>query len=613
MEIFDKIKSDYKYQFILYATSSLFLYKLYSIYKENRNLNQRRKRLMENASETLLRRNEKIKEFVETYKNEISKEDIENVLKLSNLELALAIKNQKITSRKATLVYCLNSAIVGLELNGIADIDFEKALLEAEAADIKIKNSAKEDLPNLIGLPITIKDHVPVYGYIDTLGYCSKVYNISKKDCDVVKSLKELGVVIIAKSNVIQALMGAESTNRIYGTCKNIYNLQRTTGGSSGGEACLISSYCSPLGIGTDIGGSIRNPASFCGIYGFKPTVNKISSIGVKNLDNSENSAFPFWKCSTGYLSKDFDGILLLSQNLFGSFDHYEADHRKFNYEEFNSERKIKVGYSFSHKGFEVHSSVKNSITETIKLLKENKYNYEFIEFDIDIFSDLLKKGVNLLLNGSTLLTVKDGLAGEELIESYKDLTTLIEAPKFMINIMKNILSIFTNEKRKVQFINDYERYENLDDLWKNGQLFYKMRDEFYEYCKVKEIEAFILPTYPVPAPLIGNSLITNNTFFYLMFMNILNLPSISIPTALNDDIEYKTQFNDQLAKLMKDDVKTSKGMPVAIQIAALPGKDEIALRLARDCSDSLKFKYNDISVKCDKNDKFWELRKVKN
>lgn len=58
MEIYDNIKSDYKYQFILYATSSLFLYKLYSIYKENRNLNQRRKRLMENASETLLRRNE---------------------------------------------------------------------------------------------------------------------------------------------------------------------------------------------------------------------------------------------------------------------------------------------------------------------------------------------------------------------------------------------------------------------------------------------------------------------------------------------------------------------------------------------------------------------------
>lgn len=611
MDLLSSMNSNYTY--LIYGIGSYVLYKslgfCFNYYKKRNRHNE----LLKQGELALKNRNKAIKDFYEKYKNEVSKNDTEKILKLTASELSEAIKNKEISSRKATLVYILNCATVGLELNGMADVNFEKALNEADFADKLIQTKSKNDLPPLIGLPMTIKDHVPVKGYVDTIGYCSQVNSKSQFDCDVVDNLRKLGIVIICKSNVIQATMGAETTNRVYGTSKNIYNLSRTTGGSSGGEGCLVGAFCSPLGIGTDIAGSIRNPAAFNGIYGFKPTSNKISPVNMKNIDGGYYDAWNYWSCSAGFLSRDFSGILLLSQQLFGSFENFETDQRKFNFEEFNSDRKIKIGYSFSHKGFEIHSSMKNSILKTIEMSKEKKLPYEFVEFDIDNFLEFYKKGMNLLLNSSTLYNARIGLDGEDFLDSYQDHIDLTESPMILVKLIRNYYNLFTNEKRNVEFIDDYERYENLDKLWKEGQLFYSLREEFYSFAKKQNIEAFVLPTYPIAAPLIGNSLITNSTVFYLILVSMLNLPSISIPTSLNNDNIYKTEFKDKLSDMMKEDVKSSIGMPLSMQIAALPGHDEIVLRIANDFNKIIDFKYNDISVKCEKTENFWKLRNLEN
>lgn len=609
MEALKSLPSNYSY--FLYGVGSIILYKIAKACKNYYYKRSRHNELVKQGALILEKRNKEVKDFYNKYKDEVSKDDIEKIVKLSVYELAEAIRNKEITSRKATLVYLLNCATVGLELNGMADADFERSLMEAVKADELIGSKSKNELPALVGLPMTIKDHVPVKGYLDTIGFCAQTKNVSDLNCDVVENLRKLGVVVICKSNVIQATMGAETTSKVYGTSKNIYNFKRTTGGSSGGEGCLIGAFCSPLGIGTDIAGSIRNPGAFNGIYGFKPTSNKLSVNKIKNIDGGFYDAWNIWPCSSGFLSKDLSGILLLSQQLFGSFEDHETDQRKFNLTEFNSTRKIKVGYSFSHKGFEVHSSIKESITRIIEKVKEKKLPYEFVEFDIENFVDFYKKGMNLVLNGSTLYNARIGADGEDLLDSYQDLVDLTESPMILVRFIRHYYKYFTKENRNVEFIDDYERYENLDQFWKDGQIFYKLRDEFYKWAKESNIEAFILPTYPIPAPLIGNSLITNSTVFYLIIISMLNLPSISIPTELNNDEVYKTVFKDKLAELMIDDVKSSKGMPLSMQIAALPGQDEIVLRIAKDCSDIINFKYNDITVKCDKTENFWKLRNV--
>lgn len=96
--------------------------------------------------------------------------------------------------------------------------------------------------------------------------------------------LKNAGAIIIAKSNVPQMAMAYDSSNFIFGSTKNPWDKSRVSGGSSGGESSLIAARCSPLGIGSDIGGSIRTPSSFCGITGFKPSSTRISVKGHTRL-----------------------------------------------------------------------------------------------------------------------------------------------------------------------------------------------------------------------------------------------------------------------------------------------------------------------------------------
>ncbi|HRE26460.1 MAG TPA: amidase family protein, partial [Anaerolineales bacterium] len=97
-------------------------------------------------------------------------------------------------------------------------------------------------------------------------------------DGPLIRRLREAGVIFLAKTNVAQLLFYVESDNPVYGRTNNPWDLTRTCGGSTGGEAALIAAQASPLGIGGDIGGSIREPAHFCGIAGFKPTSGRLTN-----------------------------------------------------------------------------------------------------------------------------------------------------------------------------------------------------------------------------------------------------------------------------------------------------------------------------------------------
>jgi fatty acid amide hydrolase len=154
----------------------------------------------------------------------------------------------------------------------------EQALEEAEAAD-EARASGRE-LGALHGLPVTIKDNVDVAGLDSTLGIAARVGRPASKDAAVVASLRAQGAIVLAKTNVPQLLLAQETNNPIWGLTRNPWHLGRSAGGSSGGEAAAIAAGLSPCGIGTDIGGSIRIPAHFCGLAGLKPTVDRWSNRG---------------------------------------------------------------------------------------------------------------------------------------------------------------------------------------------------------------------------------------------------------------------------------------------------------------------------------------------
>lgn len=154
----------------------------------------------------------------------------------------------------------------------------DDALDRAREADERRR--AGEARGPLDGVPVTIKDNVDLAGYDSTLGIAGRIGRPAERDAVLVAALRRAGAVFLGKTNVPQALLAQETENRIFGVTSNPWDVTKTAGGSSGGEAAAVASGTSPLGIGTDIGGSIRIPAHFCGVVGFKPTLDRWSNRG---------------------------------------------------------------------------------------------------------------------------------------------------------------------------------------------------------------------------------------------------------------------------------------------------------------------------------------------
>lgn len=164
------------------------------------------------------------------------------------------------------------------EINAVVALDEEGARRQARLVDEAGRRSSDEG--KLLGLPMTIKDVFPAEGMPVTGGLPHLAGHMPERDADVVERLREAGAVIFGKTNVPEGAGDHQSYNKIHGCTKNPWNPDRTPGGSSGGSAAALASGMTPLEVGSDVGGSIRCPAHFCGVYGHKPSFGIVPTHG---------------------------------------------------------------------------------------------------------------------------------------------------------------------------------------------------------------------------------------------------------------------------------------------------------------------------------------------
>lgn len=205
--------------------------------------------------------------------------DMEEIIYASATRLARAIRERQVSSEEVVDAYLKRIAAINLAVNAVVQVRADEARAEAREADRALARG--ENLGPLHGVPVTIKDTYDVAGMICTCGTGGRAAYVAQQDAIAVSRLREAGAIVLGLTNLPELLLAYESDNLVYGRTNNPYDLSRTPGGSSGGEAAAIAAGCSPLGLGTDSGGSIRVPAHFCGVAGLKPTWGRIPLTGL--------------------------------------------------------------------------------------------------------------------------------------------------------------------------------------------------------------------------------------------------------------------------------------------------------------------------------------------
>ncbi|KAF8069193.1 general amidase [Lyophyllum atratum] len=181
-------------------------------------------------------------------------------------------------------------AIIAQQLtNCLTEIFVERALDRARYLDDILRKTGKPVGP-LHGLPISLKDQFTMKGLETVMGYVSWVGKYAANDSVLVEILSECGAVLFVRTNVPQTLMWGETYNHVFGRTTNPYNRKLTPGGSSGGEGALLAMKGSPLGVGTDIGGSLRIPSAFCGLYTLRPSYERLPYYGAVNALEGQES-----------------------------------------------------------------------------------------------------------------------------------------------------------------------------------------------------------------------------------------------------------------------------------------------------------------------------------
>lgn len=193
-------------------------------------------------------------------------------------KLALKIQNKEITSQEVTRIYLDRIDRYNKTLNAIVTVNRKKVLADAIKADQELANGKIRG--PLHGVPVTIKDSFETRGLRTTSGHEPLKNHIPEQDASVVEKLRHAGVVILGKTNLPELAMDVQTSNRIFGRTNNPWNNNYSVGGSSGGAGAALAAGLTALDIGSDIGGSIRIPSGFNGVYGIKPTDRIVSGAG---------------------------------------------------------------------------------------------------------------------------------------------------------------------------------------------------------------------------------------------------------------------------------------------------------------------------------------------
>ncbi|KAF5291581.1 hypothetical protein FQR65_LT01894 [Abscondita terminalis] len=458
----------------------------------------------------------------------------------------------KIRSKKVSSVQVLNSCIERIKeinpvLNCIVANRFENALKEAQAADDLIKSGtiSEDDLAKskpFLGVPFTTKDCIAVKGMIHTSGLYRRQEIIAEEDADVIARLRNAGAIPIALTNVSELCMWWESFNTLHGRTNNPYDTNRIVGGSSGGEGCNQAASGSVFGIGSDIGGSIRMPAFFNGVFGHKPSPRVVSQngqypkpysetqrdmLGLGPICRRAEDLLPLFRV---IIDKEAESVLKLNEKV-------DLKNLKFYYQDSD----IK-GVMVSP----INSEIKNLFNKiNVHLKKAHKIETKQVKIE------RLRNSVAMWMAGMT--PGKGPTFSEQLTNLNGAINIPFELVKCCFRISKHtFVGLLTAIIDK--FALTPEDPKNIYMVQQCGALKSELSD------LMGDDGVFLFPSHPTAAPYHNEPIVKPLNFIYTGIINVLGFPATHCPLGLD-----------------------SQGLPIGIQVVANVNNDRLCIAVAEE------------------------------
>ncbi|GAA5885687.1 hypothetical protein JCM6882_007528 [Rhodosporidiobolus microsporus] len=474
-------------------------------------------------------------------------------------ELAKRIATRQYTSVEVTTAFCKRASIAHQLTNCLTEIFFDRALQRAQELDEQLETTGKLAGP-LHGVPISLKDQFDIKDVELTMGYAAYLNRISKQDSALVKLLSDAGAVLYVRSNVPQTMMISDTFNYVFGRTVNPHNRKLTSGGSSGGEGALIALKGSILGVGTDIGGSIRIPSSFCGLCGIRPTTRRVP-YGLATNSMLGQESVP---SVAGPLARSFASCSYFLKTVFDSnASKYDPNVLPFPFrnearESALSRKKLVFGYMPHDHNVQPVRPVQRALEMTIEKLQAA--GHEVVEFDAAAY-----KGVRALLDvifrsdgGEDIRRVRESI-GEPLIPllTFDDPTTI-----------KTTYELWQLHREKERYQQEFlAQWLSTASSTSTGQ----------------PIDALLCTVTSTPAYVPGTAFWAGYTGMF----NLLDLPAAAVPVTKVDpkldgpDSSFVplTPKDQEVHDVYSAEV--TAGMPVAVQLVGRRWEEEELLAIA--------------------------------
>ncbi|KDQ12989.1 hypothetical protein BOTBODRAFT_56307 [Botryobasidium botryosum FD-172 SS1] len=289
------------------------------------------------------------------------------------------------TATNVVRAYIERAIVAQSKTNCLTEILFAEALAEAEALDKEFRATKKIKGP-LHGVPVSFKDLFHIKGFDHTIGFTDWANHPAADDAMLVRQIRAAGGIIIAKTNVPQTMVSFECSNPLWGRTLNPWNPDYTCGGSSGGEAALLSSDGAVLGFGSDIGGSLRIPAHFCGIYSLKPGADRYPLEGCA-------TACPGFSGVTivaGPMARSVSDLELACRVVFGSAPPSPFSLPPLPYRDVELPKKLRFGYYTADGYVKASPACQRAVLETVAALRRE--GHECMEFQPPDTSEAMQR-----------------------------------------------------------------------------------------------------------------------------------------------------------------------------------------------------------------------------